>query len=296
MFLVHQVRKTTTRCYRAAYVARWRRRPYVSEAAPIIVGGCPRSGTTLMRVILDTHPNICCGPESGLFVPRWPSLKKLPQRFGMPANTVQALFTVSRSQAWFIDEFFKLYCAMRDKATWAEKTPANVNQLDFIFAHFPKARFIHVIRDGRDTVCSLRTHPRHKIVNGELIKLNTRHPIEPCAARWVNDVSAGRRYRGDARYFEIRYEDLVGNPRATLERAFAFLGEPFDERVLEFHAVTGRSRDFTNFPQNPEATRPMYTAAVARWCSEFTPDDVQTVKRLAGPLLIELGYATDDNW
>jgi protein-tyrosine sulfotransferase len=296
MYLTSKVRKTAVTAYRAAYVARWRKRSYVSDASPIVVGGCPRSGTTLMRVILDTHPNIACGPESGIFVPRWPSLKKLPDRFGMPRNTVMALFKTSPSQAWFIDEFFKLYTVIRDKPRWAEKTPANVNQLEFLFEHFPKARFIHMIRDGRDTVCSLRTHPRHKVVDGQLIKLDTRHPIGPCTERWVHDVSAGRRYRDDPRCLEVRYEELVGDPRATLERVFERIGEPFDDRVLDFHSVKGRSRDFTNFPQNPEATKPLYTAAVSRWHADFSGEDLTTVKRLAGPLLIELGYAADLNW
>jgi protein-tyrosine sulfotransferase len=296
MSVVYTIRKRALKVYRAAYVSRWRAKVHVSDASPIVVGGCPRSGTTLMRVILDTHPKICCGPESSTFVRRWPPLKKLPVRFGMPHNTVQALFKASPSQAWFIDEFFKLYCALRQKPRWAEKTPSNINQLDFIFEHFPKARFIHMLRDGRDTVCSLRTHPRHAVVDGKLVKLNTRHPIRPCTERWVHDVRAGLQRRGDSRYLEVRYEELVEKPKETLQQVFDFVEEPFDERVLEFHAVKSQSRDFTNFPQNPEATRPLYKAAVSRWRSDFTQDDVRAVKELAGPLLIHLGYTSDLAW
>ena len=153
-----------------------------------------------------------------------------------------------------------------------------------------------MIRDGRDTVCSLRTHPRHKVVNGELVKLNTWHPIGPCVNRWVNDVRAGLEYRRDPRYIEVRYEELVAQPRETLPRLFQFIGEPFDERVLQYHHVQGQSRDATHFPQNPEATKAMYTQAVGRWRRDMTPDELELVKRRAGPLLIELGYATDDRW
>lgn len=296
MPLAQRVRRTTRELYRAAHVALWRKRAHVSDEAPIIIGGCPRSGTTLMRVILDTHPHICCGPESALFKPLWPAPKKLSGRFGIPRNTVEALFRYSPSQAWFIDEFFKLYCRVQNKARWAEKTPANVLHLDFIFEHFPHARFVHVLRDGRDAVCSMRTHPRHKIVNGQIVKLNTRHPIRPCVERWRHDVREGLRFRQDSRYTEVRYEDLVNNTRPTLERLFAFLEEPFDERVLAFHGVTGRSRDFTNFLQNPEATRPMYTNAIARWRKDFSPEDIATVKEVAGSLLVDLQYTTDTDW
>jgi protein-tyrosine sulfotransferase len=294
--LPQRLRRTSREMYRAAYVARWRKRSHVSDASPIIIGGCPRSGTTLMRVILDTHPGICCGPETALFKPLWPNVRKLPNRFGIPPRTLEALFNYSPSQAWFIDELFKLYCRLQNKPRWAEKTPTNVLYLDFVFEHFPSARFVHVLRDGRDTVCSLRTHPRHKIVNGEIVKLNTRHPLRPCVERWHHDVREGLRFRGDPRYTEVRYEDVVNNPRPTLEKLFAFLGEPFDERVLSFHSVTGRSRDVTNFLQNPEATQPLYTKSISRWRSDFSPEDIATFKEVGGPLLMDLGYAGDLDW
>jgi protein-tyrosine sulfotransferase len=296
MHLTHSVRKRALTAYRAAYVARWRGRPYVSDASPIIIGGCPRSGTTLMRVMLDTHSRICCGPECSLLLPRWPHVRNLARRFVIPEGAIQALFKTSRSQGWFADEFFKLYCATLGKPRWAEKTVANIHHLDFIFSRFPKASFIHVIRDGRDTVCSLRTHPRHKVVNGQLVKLNTRHPLEPCVQRWVDYVQAGLKHRSDPRYLEVRYEDLVANPRATLERVFAFVGEQFEERVLDFHAVEGGSRDSTNNPQNPEANQPVYTKAISRWRADFSAGEVDTFKRVGGSLLVQLHYAQDNNW
>lgn len=294
--LANRVRKRARNWWRSVGVRRWRRQPYASTSRPIIIGGCGRSGTTLMRVMLDTHPSICCGPESHLFLPHRPNIRTLANRFGLKEADVQLFLRQSRSQAEFIDTFFRGYSTRQQKPRWAEKTPRNVNQLDFIFRHFPHARFIHMLRDGRDTVCSLRTHPRHKVVNGSLVKLDTWHPLEDCISRWVTDVQAGLRYREDPRYLEIRYEDLVSRPRETLERVFAFVGEPFDERVLDYHEVKGQSRDVTNFPQNPEATNAMYTRAVSRWARDMSPDDKRLFKRMAGALLIDTGYATDDSW
>lgn len=249
-----------------------------------------------MRVILDTHPHICCGPESRLFLPRWPSAKGLSGRFGIPEAEVAELLATCGSQAEFLDRFFARYSETRGKPRWAEKTPRNVLHLDYVFERFPNARFVHMIRDGRDTVCSLRTHPRHKVIDGRLVELNTWHPIAPCIDRWVSNVRAGLTLRGDPRYLEIRYEALVRAPRETLMGLFHFLGEPFDERVLDYHREQGKSRDVTLFPQNPEATQAMYTRAVARWQRDLTPDEIALFKREAGPLLIELGYASDDRW
>jgi protein-tyrosine sulfotransferase len=296
MSIIRKAQKAGRSAWRAVQSRYWRRPPYTSSASPIIVGGCGRSGTTLMRVILDTHPRICCGPESRLFQPRVPSPPKLARRFGLPEAAVGELFVKAGSQAEFIDRFFALYCQSRTKPRWAEKTPRNVLYLDYIFEHFPDARFVHMIRDGRDTICSLRTHPRHKVVDGKIVKLNTWHPIEPCLERWLNDVRAGLAFRGDPRYTEIRYEALVAHPRETLAPLFDFLGEPFDQCVLEYHREQGQSRDATLFPQNPEATKPMFAKSVARWHRDLSADELALVKREAGPLLKELKYTPDDQW
>jgi hypothetical protein len=293
---LRKTRKRGVTAWRNLQARRWRRPPYTSQSDPIVVGGCGRSGTTLMRVILDTHPRICCGPESRLFLPVWPSPEKLAPRFDLPVPEVAKLFGTCGSQAEFVERFFGLYSQSRQKARWAEKTPRNVLHLDYIFEHFPNARFIHMIRDGRDTICSLRTHPRHKVVDGKLVELNTWHPIEPCLERWLTNVQAGLKFRGDPRYIEVRYEALVARPRETLAPVFEFLGEAFDERVLDYHREKGESRDARHFPQNPEATQAMYTKAVARWQRDLTPEEMALVKREAGPLLIQLGYATDDRW
>jgi hypothetical protein len=152
------------------------------------------------------------------------------------------------------------------------------------------------IRDGRDVACSLRTHPRHKIVNDQLVPLNTRNPWELGVLRWVEDVRAGLAFRADPRYREIRYEDLVAGPEPTLRSLFEFIGEPWHDRVLNFHAELGSSRDVRKFPQNPEATRPLYSDAVGKWRTEMTRAEADFFKAHAGSLLIELGYEADNSW
>lgn len=288
--------KTLPPLWRRLQLPLWRRWPYSSPARAVVVGGCGRSGTTLMRVILDTHPNLCCGPESELFLPRWPSSARLATRFGLDEPEVRTSLVQSRAQAEFIDRFFARYCRLRGRTRWAEKTPRNVLHLSYIFDRFPQARFIHMVRDGRDTVCSLRTHPRFKLVDGRLVPRNTRRPLERCIRRWVTEVRAGLEFRHDPRYLEVRYEDLVQRPRETLETVFAFLDEPFDERVLSFHQASGSSRDVQNFPQNWEATQPLYTRALSRWQTDLSREEIDTFKRMAGPLLVELGYVSDERW
>jgi len=269
---------------------------HVSDSAPVIVGGCGRSGTTLMRTILDTHPNICCGPESSIMRPGALKAGKLAMRFDFPTPHIQNMARQSDSQTEFIDRFFEEYKTRQGKRRWAEKSPRNVRRLDFIREHFPNSRFIHMLRDGRDVACSLRTHPRFRVVDGDLVKQNTWNPIGPCIDRWVRDVSTGLAHRGEPWYTEVRYEDLVSKPEETLRELFDFLGEPWDDSVLEFHKVKSESRDYTKFPQNPEVTRPIYKNAMERWRRDLSAEDIRLFKQRGGPLLIRLGYAADNRW
>ncbi len=267
-----------------------------SALAPIVLGGCGRSGTTLLRMILDSHPAICCGPESNVFRRSTLDPDELALKFDLDPGQVRAIHESAGSRPAFIEAFAALCMERAGKRRWAEKTPRNIRRLDVIFRYFPRTRFIHMLRDGRDVACSLRTHPRHKVVNGDLVPLDTWKPIAGCARRWREDIERSRPYWSDPRFLTLRYEELVREPRPVLERLMAFVGEGWDDRLLE-HAGTGSPfRKVTTFAQNPEALQPVNTRAVSRWERDLDAKDRRIFKRIAGKLLIELGYADDDDW
>ncbi|MEM8961411.1 MAG: sulfotransferase [Acidobacteriota bacterium] len=285
-------RKKAFHDWQARY--RWDRR-HKSEAQPIVIGGCGRSGTTLVRVILDSHSELLCGPETNLLVkPLWvhhrPAIERLSERFAIPIVDIEAILRLTTSHADFVTCFFARAAQRVGKSRWADKTPANIRHLDWLFAHFPEARFVHVIRDGRDVVCSLRTHPRHKVVDGELIPLDTDNPIEECVARWVGDVELGLAWRDDPRVLELRYEDLVADPDTTIRALCADLDLPFEDAMLHHEQIGGRSRDVEHFPQNPEAQSAISGKRVERWRTDLTAEQLAYVLREAGPLLDKLGY------
>lgn len=281
---------------------RWPRGSYRSSASPIVIGGCGRSGTTLMRVILDTHSHICCGPESHLITQRsmlanrTEFIRKLSVKFDVPVENILEIAGRCSTHAEFIELFFDHYCSMTGKTVWAEKTPRNVLHIEYIFRHFPKAKFIHMIRDARDTVCSLRTHPRYRLVDGQPVKTNINHPISRCVDRWVTSVSAGIAFRKDPRYIEVKYEDLILSLVPTLKHLMTFLELPWEDAILDFHEVRGGSRDSKRFIQNDEATKPMYKSAVGRWRSDHSAEEVAYVKKKTGKLLEKLGYLERDPW
>ncbi len=277
----------------------WYRKDHVSEENSVIIGGCARSGTTLMRVMLDTHPNIYCGPETGLLYLRTLTrrkIRKLSQKLDISVEDIDAMVRGTESYFRFVETLFDYLGQRAGKPRWGDKSPQNVLHLDRILHHFPDARFIHMIRDGRDTACSLRTFPKYRLVDGERVELDTDNPLDQCIRRWVHDVEAGIRYRGDPRYIEVKYEDLIERDEETMARVLDFLGEPWDEQVTKYYQIESPSRDEDKMPQNPGATKPIYQTARGRWRNEFTEDDKRVFKAIGGELLVKLGYEEDNEW
>ena len=200
----------------------------------------------------------------------------------------------SASQGAFVDAFAARYMAVRGRPRWAEKTPLNIRHLDWIMARWPEARIVHVLRDGRDVVCSMREHPDRRWVDGRWVKELNPRSVEEYARRWVSDTDAGMRWRGDPRYLEVRYEDLVQEPAATLERVLAFLGEPFDPALLAVDPVAAEAP--ASRAGRPDAAGAITTTSMGRWQRDLSAADQEVVHRVAGARLVELGYASRSDW
>lgn len=277
----------------------WYREDYVSKDFPVVIGGCARSGTSLIMEMINAHPNIYCALETGLLYQKTITPKKihsLALKFDIKESTLTKLKNESTSHFEFIESFFNLLRIHEEKPRWGEKSPENVLNLKRIFHHFPEARFIHIIRDGRDVACSLRAFPRYKMINGQRIERNTMNPMDKCIHRWVKDVSSGLKWRNDNRYYEIKYEDIVNNVDETLKKVFKFLDEPWDEKVTKYFEQNDKDIRSNKIVQNPGVKEPIYKKAQKRWEKEFTENDKKTFKNIGGKLLIELEYEKDNNW
>jgi hypothetical protein len=195
----------------------------------IFVIGSPRSGTTLMRAILDSHPNIFCPIwETGLFVHLGAlmngDLQKILKTEGdtFPLGHAELIAWVRRLAVDLFDQFGKKAA----KPRWAEKTPGHVHHVNLIHEVFPHAQFIHMIRSGYDVVKSLQNMPWAP------------RRIGWSTQTWVSSVQAGRAAGAKlppGHYLEVRYEKLIEQPQAVLEEMCKFLGEPFAPQMLEFH-------------------------------------------------------------
>jgi len=194
----------------------------------------------------------------------------------------------------FAERFFSHFAERNGKHRWADKTPNNVRVINRLLTWFPNSRFIHVIRDGRDVACSLRHHPKEKLVNGRIVPVHINNPIEQCAKRWLEDTSSGLAYRSHPRYCEIRYEDLVRRPEHELIRICRFLDEPFDLSMLDTrHRVGVTHGDVVN---NYNAVKEISDKSIGRWQHDLSRDERLIFDSVAGELLIATGYEADHAW
>lgn len=260
------------------------------------MGGAPRSGTTLLRKLLDRHPDVRSGPETKLFVPAAFNLAWLAEAYGIPRSKLDAMRRDATSQAAFIDAFASCDTGASGKRRWAEKTPQNIRHLDWITQRFPRASLLHIMRDGRDVICSMRQHPDWCWVDGAWQKVLVPRPLDWYARRWLTDTSAGMAWRGDARYVEVRYEDLVADPVEVLRDICERIGVPAEEGWLRRTAgpesgaagLDAAAREVGG----PDYDGAVSDASVGRWRAELSPGEQEQIERICGPRLRELGYET----
>ncbi len=257
--------------------------PDPATAPPIFVIGSPRSGTTLVRLMLDSHPRISCGEETHF-------LRDLEAVVGRNWALV-ATYGLPRS--WWIEHLRGLYetfqaevLARNGKSRWAEKDPTYTLHLRFIEELFPDALYVHLLRDGHDVVASFRDRWGYKSA------------ARAARSEWARYVRAaqelGRRLP-EQRFLELRYEELVTEPETQGRRLFEFLSEAWDPAVLEFdpaaHSATERYQWFSQ--QQREAggeERTIYRSRVGAGGASLDPVLRTILRRRHGGLLRELGY------
>lgn len=262
---------------------------------PIFIGGVPRSGTTLLRVILDTHPRILCGTELRAvhaLASLWSSAevhsgRMLDEAYGLSSTSVRTIFSE------LILSFLRPAWTASGKPRIAEKTPSNVLVFPALRQLFPQSPLVHVLRDVRDVVASRLE--RDRATAGPSFDAVATARMR--AREWADTMALRRRMLDDpdlARaYYEIRYEDLVGHPEATLIGLFGFIGERFDPAVLGFHSVP-RNVSGTEEWSAQAVQRSIFTSSVGRWRDVLGEAELEAVLEEAGDASREAGYSLEE--
>jgi hypothetical protein len=285
-----------------------------SDTEAIFIGGCGRSGTTLLRIMLGRHSQVYSAPELNVHAnalqvayKQFPYLPKkvyllydkevlaeLSRKFHVTSEFIKKIRDESTCLADFVDRLMGTLSKKEGKLRWVEKTPKNATILPFLFKYFPKGKFIHIIRDGRDVACSLRNHPKYFYKNGERIPSAINKPISQCVMRWVYDVRAALLFRGDSRYLEIKYEELVAQPEKIMKQVFSFLELPFEETVLKTN--TEEKKDAEYFLPSARAVESIDEASIGRYTKDLTKAEAKVVEKRAGELLRKFGYTKGKEW
>jgi hypothetical protein len=263
---------------------------FVSHKALFVVCGCGRSGTSLLRVMLDTHSLLACGPECLLFLPVPIRPEELHGKFEISLKGLRLWKRRSKSRAEFIVRFQEAYLSLRERNIWGDKTSRNIHRLGQIWQHFPNAKIVHVVREARDVVRSLKTHRKRKVVEGQIVPTGWIQPLDDCIGRWLRAMEDAWPFRDQPNYMEMKYEDLVFETVPTLTKVCRHIGVHFEDHMLEYHTETGRSRDARLFPQNIEATQPLSTASVGKWKEELTDEEADEVVLRTRDYMTQLGY------
>lgn len=276
----------------------------------VFVVGCPRSGTTLLRRMLDAHPKLAITPET-----HWiPRLCERPGALTPAGDVTPELVSsllgskrfqtlrVSPGQVWELFEaeepityarlvagIYDLFGTRRGKPLVGDKTPGYTRFIRTLHELFPRARFVHLVRDGRDVCLSATTW--HRVRNLEARFSSWReHPVLTAALWWEWHVRLAREagaQLGAGLYHEMRYEALVAAPAGELAALSAFLDIGFSEAMLEFHL--GRTKNDPELGSNKKWLPP--TPGLRDWRSQMPAQDVERFEAAAGDLLDELGYA-----
>lgn len=275
----------------------------VHEAAPeetaFFIVGAQRSGTTMLRLMLNAHRRLAI-PFETAFLSAYEALggdaldspeavaaaldllaeDPWTKKGGIIADRERVLAHPIRSYADLLRAVFGEYARARGKPRWGIKTPGYVENLDALWKLFPGCRIVHIVRDGRDVALSLGR-----------VSWGSSH-IPRIAEDWKWKTLLGRKMGAmiGAHYLEVHYEDLVRDPGPALRRICEFLGEDYDPAMLEYHHDARAEMPEQSLQWHRSSVSRPDPAKVFAWKREMPVVDQMLFEDIAGVALETFGY------
>ena len=277
-----------------------------SSSPPFFIIGSGRSGNTLLRAILAKHPAVVIPPESYVlgqivrtyrvlsFLP-WPELSRIviskfedhPQFFTWEISLQEfyeriVKFDIRKQNLSTLLNAFYMYYAEKKKPSairWGDKTPLNTFHLQRIRKVFPEAKFVHIIRDGRDVVSSY-------------LKAGIYQKAEDAAKRWLSSIRLAQRFArqvGEDRYLEIRYEQLVKDPETSVKKVCRFIDLEYRDEMLRFYENIEALGD-TKLKHHENLHNPINQESVGKWRANLNESQKLVIERMLKKELVRLGY------
>ena len=272
---------------------------------PIVVLGCPRSGTTLLQVALSAHPRIALPPETWLLADAyrrrasfgdlardegrqrftdWLLARRRVRDLGLTRGELAALVRQAPpTLGSLLAAVLQGYAARSGKPRWGDKRPSYYRDVALVRRLLPDAQFVHVVRDPRACLASLQRAPWY------------RRSDEDALSTWCMAVDLGQRWArrlGPQTWHEVQYEHLLLQPEDELRRLCAFLGEAFDPAMTHPEALAP-----SVVPQRKtwhDRTRtPLDPSRATAYRDELAPDLLALVSTVARDRLERYGYPVD---
>jgi hypothetical protein len=272
------------------------------QQPPFFIVGFQRSGTTMLRLMLNAHSRLAVPFESD-FIPKY--FRRL-DRYGdlrNQANVARLLDDIAEepfvrrgalipdrqrvlearpeSYAALVDAIFGAFAHHHGKPRWGDKDPDNLQAMDVLWKLFPGCRFVHIVRDGRDVALSLRS-----------IDWGSRN-LPRVAQRWAHGVAQARRIGnvlGDRHYLEVRYESLVTSPADELQSICRFLGEPFEPQMLDYERDAQRWMPAASLAYHRSSVKRPNPDKVFEWRTRMASADRAIFDMEVGETLAAFGY------
>jgi len=272
---------------------------------PLFVGGCARSGTTLLRTMLNNHPDLGMPHETKFVISAWRQrdtfgdLRRAENREAVarwildepkskfvrlgiePDDLVADFAAAPPTLGSLLATCFMRYAEQTGKTRWGDKRPSYSLNLEAMFRMFPDAQFVHVVRDPRACAVSMRKAWADwgRVASAAEVWERTDREVQ----------AASRRLRPD-QFMQIRYEDLVATPEEVLDRicGFAGLATGRAAEMLDYHRT-----DPTSLPGGwlyERAAQPLDGRSVARWTTELDEKEVAFLERVLHERLVVHGY------
>jgi hypothetical protein len=272
---------------------------------PVVVGGSPRSGTTLLRTMLHCHPELAVPRETRFVIEAWDRRRRFgdlreeanrarlgrwifkrkrtrADRFGLdPDAAIERLKAAPPTLGSLLATCFVMYAEKEGKPRWGDKRPKYAARMTAVWDLFPSAQFVHVVRDPRACVASMRKLGWYE------------GNIAPAVELWersLNTVNAWRGKLAADQLLELRYEDLIAEPEATLVRVvdFAHMAGSSEalEQMLEYH----KHEETRSERYHANVARPLDPSRVSSWSEALEPAEISFVENAVRPLMLQYGY------
>ncbi|KAI5139953.1 protein-tyrosine sulfotransferase 1 isoform X2 [Manis pentadactyla] len=262
---------------------------YHKDMPLIFIGGVPRSGTTLMRAMLDAHPDIRCGEETRV-IPRILALKQMwsrssKEKIRLDEAGVTDEVLDSAMQAFLLEIIVK---HGEPAPHLCNKDPFALKSLTYLARLFPNAKFLLMVRDGRASVHSMIS--RKVTIAG--FDLNS---YRDCLSKWNRAIETMYNQCMEVGYKKcmlVHYEQLVLHPERWMRTLLKFLHIPWNQSVLHHEEMIGKAGGVSLSKverSTDQVIKPVNVGALSKWVGKIPPDVLQDMAVIA-PMLAKLGY------